>query len=721
MKTLPVKLGSLLAALLCCLPAVAQILPTPLADRPSQGIFMLTEHTLISYDSELEPLADYLGDYLPASPRSDRYATFNSIALRLDPSQEGEAYMLRIRPDFVEIAGGDYGGVFNGIQSLLQLLPPSVCDGTMPLPQALACRTVEDAPRFAYRGQMLDVARTWIGPDRIKRYIDLLSHHKINKLHLHLADDEGWRIEIRSHPELTEIGGFRGGDSPVRPVYGKWDERYGGYFTQEEMRDLIRFAAIRNVEIIPEIDLPGHSRNIARVHPEILCAYPPDTAASNGYDLRSAWCVAREENYTLLGDILTELSDLFPSPVIHIGGDEVERSQWERCPHCRELMRREGMTSTAQLQSYFMSRLVTMLASERKRPGVWNEAIDGGMTREALVYGWESVAAARKAAAAGYRTVVMPAQYFYFDMRQSPQEEGHDWAAVVTPERVASFDLEEQGFTAAEIRHVAGFEATFWSEAYVSHEPEKPDYLDYMLFPRVAILSELAWCGSSGDWPSLRKRIGGAYADRLSALGVRYRLFPPEVTYREGILTARPDAAGGKLFYAVDPSDSLRPYEGAIRTTHPERYRFRTLRGTGRSPWAAVAAYYRTIRPAVSLTSSIPESKRAPFKRVEEYRSFAWTRRACRRGDWLLFRFAQPVTCRELTLQTGNRQLPKCIFTTGDVEVSYDGQTFERAGELDKGAFTLRPSRPVRAVRIVSTCDDNGCAFVTIQPLKIRP
>ena len=209
---------------------------------------------------------------------------------------------------------------------------------------------------------MLDVARTWMEPAALKRYVDLLSYHGINKLHLHLSDDEGWRIEIRSHPELAAVGGFRGGDSPVRPVYGKWDEKYGGYYTQEQMRELIAYAALRNIEIIPEIDLPGHSRCIASVRPEIRCDYPADTASTNGYDYRSAWCVAREENYALLEDILGELCALFPSEYIHIGGDEVDAAQWQRCPDCRALMRQRGSTTRTA------SKISSWSASPRSSP-----------------------------------------------------------------------------------------------------------------------------------------------------------------------------------------------------------------------------------------------------------------------------------------------------------------------------------------------------------------
>ena len=293
------------------------------------------------------------------------------------------------------------------------------------------------------------------------------------------------------------------------------------------MRGLIRYAAARNIEIIPEIDLPGHSRNIASVHPEIRCNYPPDTVSTNGYDYRSAWCVAREENYALLADILGELCALFPSEYIHVGGDEVDMTQWNRCPDCQALMSRRGMTDPHRLEDLFMERMAAILAANGKRPGVWNEAVTtGGLSRECLVYGWQSVKACLDATAKGYKTVVMPGEYFYFDMRQTPQEEGHDWAAVFDAKKVFGFDFTEKGFSDEQMRNVVGLQGTFFSEAYVSHEPEKPDYLDYMCFPRICALARIAWRGNCEGWDAYYRELTDHY-DRMAAMGIRFRLSRP--------------------------------------------------------------------------------------------------------------------------------------------------------------------------------------------------
>ena len=700
-------------------PLWAKILPTPLAVRNLGGSFELDSATVIVCDTSLEPLARYLGRRLGVSVDATR-SSGSPLVLRLAEGHAAEGYVLRILADRIEIEASDYGGAFNGVQTLLQLLPPGVYAGEAVLPVRLACREVTDAPRYRYRGMHLDVARTWQDADAVKRYIELLSYHKINKLHLHLTDDEGWRIEILSHPELAEVGGFRGGDSPVRPVYGKWNEKYGGFFTQEELRELIRYAAVRNIEIIPEIDLPGHSRNIARVRPEILCRYKPDLSASNGYDERSAWCVAREENYVLLDDILGEVCDLFPSPYIHVGGDEVEVSQWRRCPDCRALMQRLGTDDPRRLEDYFMERTVEILARHGKQPAVWNEAARSGrLPRSVRVHGWEDTRACLASLRAGYPTVVMPAQYFYFDMRQAPREEGHSWAAVFDVRATYEFELPTP-LSASERACVEGLQGAFWSEIYVSHEPERPDYIDFLCYPRICALAEQAWHGNDEGWPAFYARLRAHY-DRLTAMGVGFRLFPPEVRYDDGLLQAGAPDAGAVLFYRVEGDTTEYRYTGPIATDEPHRYLFRARLGTGRSAEVGAEAHYRTITPALTLTSSMGESRRIPWSNVERYRTFARTARTCREGDWILYRFSEPVHCRELFLQTGHLQLPKTIVTTGYAEISFDGEHFERADELVQGSVTLHPDRPIRAVRIVSTCSDNGCSFVTIQPPRIKP
>ena len=716
------KIITILITLLCAVMVEAQtvsFIPSPRSVVYHGGTYTITTPLHVEYyDIELDAIVEYLSAYIPINKRD----TNSNLKLNIDYSLDYEQYRLDIYPLGIIISAGGYGGVFNGIQTLMQLMPSSIYQGECAQNIVLPYCTIEDAPQYPHRGFMLDVCRTWMNKQAILDFIDFLAYHKINSLRLHLTDDEAWRIEIESHPELAEIGGFRGGESPIWPRYGKWNERWGGYYTKADMREIIEYARVRNIEIIPEIDLPGHSLCIATLHPEILCNYTPRISASFGYDTRSAFCAAREENYTLLEDILAEVCELFPSKYIHIGGDEVDMTQWSRCPDCKRLMAEHKMSNTEQLQQYFMLRLTDILAKYNKLPAVWNEAIKGGaLSNTTLVYGWESVAECRNSAAKGYSTIVMPGQYFYFDMKQSPREDGHDWAAIFDWSKLYSFSLDSVGFTQQERRHVAGFEASFFSELYASHTPEKPDYLHYMTFPRILALAEIAW--SDSDERNSKQFYNNMieHYNRLDAMGVAYRLNTPAVKYENGVLTATVDD-GSVIYYRREPSTAERLYKEPIATANPAEYSFISRRGKATSTTAAVDAHFRTITPKFNITSSMPESEKFSFDKAENYGRLARTTRAGDVDDWVMFTFDTPVRCRQMKVATGNFQLPRYIFENGYVEISYDGDNFAYIGDLECGMYTIEhPQQPIKAVRIVCTSRGNGAAWVSIQPPTIYP
>ena len=695
------------------------IIPTPKYAEFKTDKYYLSAPIKINIDSEsLRPIVDYIGVYVPVS----KYKGWCDLKLNIDTKLDREGYRLTINSAGISIAGGSYGGLFNGVTTLLQLLPSEVYTKQGIAVAELPYCTIEDAPRYSHRGFMLDVCRTWMDKESVMEYIDLLAYHKINSMRLHLTDDEAWRLEIKSHPELAEVGGFRGGDSPIWPRYGKWNERWGGYYTQDDMREIMEYARVRNIEIVPEIDLPGHSLCIATIHPEVLCNYTPNKSASFGYDTRSAFCASREENYALQDDILREVCGLFSSKYIHIGGDEVDMSQWERCPECQKLMADNKMSTTSELQRYFMSRLTDILSKYGKLPAVWNEAIDGGtLSEQTLVYGWESVIECRESAAKGYNTVVMPGQYFYFDMKQSPREDGHDWAAIFDWTKVYNFTPSLVGFTLDESAYISGFEGSFFSELYASHTPEEPTYLHYMTFPRIVALAEIAWLNSDErDSNAFYKRLTNHY-DRLDAMGVAYRLNTPIVKYENSLLTATVDD-GSQIYYRIEPANEEMLYTEPIATDKPTEYSFVARRGEAQSPVVSVNAHFKTITPKFNITSSIPESEKYSFDKAENYGCLARTTRAGDVGDWVMFTFEEPVKCRRMKVATGNFQLPRYIFENGYVEVSFDGDNFIYMGDLECGMFVIEyPQNPIKAVRITCTSRGNGAKWVSIQPPTIYP
>ena len=700
------------------------IIPQPKSIENGKGEFVVTSATPITFNAEeLRPLAAYMLDYLDVKVVTNKAVPAPSIAVELQQGVAAEGYKLTISESGVRIVASDYAGAFNGVQTLFQMLPSEVYTKKMKLPVRLEACTVEDAPQYAYRGYMLDVARTWVTAEGVKNFIDWLSHHKINRLHWHLSDDQGWRVEIKAYPELTEVGGYRGGSSPVPPMYGKWNESYGGYYTQSQIRDIVEFARVRNVEIIPEIDLPGHSWAFTSIHPEVVCNYEYDQAeSSGGLDIRNVFCATKESNYKMLDEILGEVCALFPSEYIHIGGDEVSLSQWKKCPDCSAYLHKHGYTDAHKLEDLFIERIDQMLKKYGKRPAVWNEGINGGgLDKSTRVHGWSNMKECHKVLEAGYPTIFMPAEYFYFDMRQSKYEAGSNWSNIFDVKHTYSFDLAAHGFTPEQIALVEGFEGAYWSEIALSQGGDRStDFVEYMTFPRMCAVAELGWGKNGSDWDGFYARLRSHY-DRMSAMNINYRLMPPTVEFAEGKLSASTDD-NATIYYRKEFSDRPVRYTRPIKCEHPGEYIFWSEYRNARSPQVAHADHYKAIKPAFKLTSSIESARKDGYQRVEEYRSRVNTNRTCQSGDWFLFEFDEAVECREMEFVTGYTHIAHRIFPTGYVEVSADGEKFARAATLVDGCAKIeQPAKPIKAVRIVSTHDRNSTRGVVINAPIIKP
>ena len=663
MKTRPKHIFALVMCALVCVRAVATptdwlgLLPLPVSVELLGGEYRYNPRSKVVCDKSVQP---YVTEYLLGG-----YGAVG-VVVRQNPNLDlpAEGYVLEITEQGVVVEGVDRAGVLNGFHTLLQLFPAEVYEGDFGRECLLPCLRIVDYPAYRYRGQHLDVARTFSSVEQIEEFVSHLAHHKINTLHLHLTDDEGWRVEIKAHPQLTEVGAWRGDDSPIWSVYGAWGERYGGYYTQEELRHLVEYASLRGVTIIPEVDLPGHSLAIGKVYPEVLCPVEVDTSRSAGYSTQNVWCVALQENYQLLEDILGELCDIFPSEYIHIGGDEVDTSYWKRCPHCSELYHKEGMTHHSQLQEYFMNRLEEILTRNGKRAVMWNEAAESGrLSREVLICGWEGVEECREVAEAGYPTVVMPGEYCYLDMRQSKNEDGHNWAGVVTLEKCYSLNLNKMGYSERAQRSVVGFSGAFWSELYLTHRHKYDNYLEYQTFPRICALAEVGWTAQGRrEWESFESRLQW-HKERMTAMGISFRKGAP---------------------------------------TTPQR---------------------RQLTPAMSVTTSLPLSRNDALAKLSAYANDFGYRasRTCNEGDWVLYSFDKPLGNVEVELTTGYRHVPRGIFPFGVVEVSADGVTFREIATLDNGSATVRPPKDTRHIRLRATTSGNGDRYVYVQyPMIFR-
>lgn len=598
-------------------PVYMDIIPKPVSQAFHDGSFILGRGTSVEMEGEVEfVLFRYLEIMLlkayPDDWRKSPSKYQNKIVLSISPDKKipAEGYELDIAPDKIIIEASGRAGLFYGMQTFLQLLPPEIYAGGQAAGlYSIPCQKITDAPVFGYRGVMLDAARTFIEKDEVLKFIDVMAMHKLNRLHWHLTDDEGWRIELKSYPELAKTGGYRGGDSPVKPIYGEWDKKYGGYYTQNDIKEVVAYAAFRNIEVVPEIDLPGHSRAAAKVMPQILCSGKHDTSASGGDDRRNVWCASKADNYVILENIIAEMAELFPSKYLHIGGDEVLLGQWNACPDCKKLIAAQKYTKTKQLTDYFIAKTGGIAAKYGKTACMWDEGAESGkLDKKSVVYGWQGTKQCLAATKEGYKTVVMPGNYFYIDMRQAPEEDGQVWARAIDAERLYSFGFGKTGFGDENIKNVLGVQGTFFSELILSHDK---DYFWYMAYPRVTALAEVGWTPEkSRNWDDFYTRLTRSHLDRLDVLGVPYRMFPPEVNYSKGTITAAAPFEGAEIRYTVDggePGMNSALYTGAIKDSDPRRYLFRAFyKGHGSPSKIPTGKSRHIMAPSETSTFDIP-------------------------------------------------------------------------------------------------------------------
>ena len=464
----------------------------------------------------------------------------SGIRFVTDESLPAEGYELNVDGEGIEVRASQFPGFLYALQSLEQLLPAAVY-GTEPAPDAaweVPCVKIADAPRFAYRGMHLDVARHFFSVDEVKRYIDVMAIHKLNTLHWHLTDDQGWRIEIKRYPELTAVGSIRKA-TVVRKEWGTYDGTpYGGFYTQDEIRDVVKYAADRGVTVIPEIDLPGHMLAALTAYPELGCTGGP-------YEVWGRWgvaddvlCPGREKTFEFLEGVLTEVMELFPSEYIHIGGDECPKGRWEKCPRCQARIRqlglrdKDGYTAEHYLQGYVTDRIGKYLAERGRRIIGWDEILEGQAPSDAIVMSWRGSAGGIKAAKLGHDVIMTPNSHFYFDYYQSPDADAEPFGigGCVTIDKVYSFDPMAD-LTPEQLAHILGVQANLWTE-YIASD----DHLEYMLLPRLAALSEVQWCQPGvKDWVRFRdgfrmdriySQMGYAFAKHIFGIKGSYAVDP---------------------------------------------------------------------------------------------------------------------------------------------------------------------------------------------------
>lgn len=493
-------------------PILAQsVIPVPLKMEQGTGSFLLSEKTKL-YTNLQGGEAELWENYLKALPvqlkearmKVRKQMLFLLITPKTPQLPSPESYTLSVTSQRIEIRATSGAGLFYGMQTLLQLMQPT-STGSYSVPSV----EIEDTPRFAYRGLMLDVSRHFSTKEFIKKQIDALAYYKINRLHLHLTDAAGWRLEIKKYPLLTDFAAWR-----TDPTWKKWWNggrkylRYdepgasGGYYTQDDIREILEYARQHYITVIPEIEMPSHSE-------EVLAAYPQLSCSGEPYK-NSDFCVGNEETFTFLENVLTEVMELFPSEYIHVGGDEAGKSAWKTCPKCQKRMKDEHLANVDELQSYLIHRIEKFLNNHGRRLLGWDEILQGGIAPNATVMSWRGEEGGIAAVTSGHHAIMTPGAYCYLDSYQdAPYSQPEAIGGYLPLKKVYAYDPVPASLTAEQAKLVYGVQGNLWVE-YIP----TPEHVEYMIYPRMLALAEVAWSAPERkSWPDFHTRALSAVAD----------------------------------------------------------------------------------------------------------------------------------------------------------------------------------------------------------------
>ena len=532
-----------------------QIIPQPVKAELRTGVFVTAGCRVEweGFDIRPENLAALTGRLVKPCHPASTWNGVNAIVLRRDTAAgiPPEGYRIDISARRAQLSAGDDAGLFYGLQTLLQLADER---GNLP------CVSIEDHPRYRYRGLHLDVCRHFFPVRFIKHYLDWMASCKLNTFHWHLTDDQGWRIEIKRYPRLTEIGGYRtrtqiGGfhEDPITYEQG----RYGGYYTQDEIREVVAYAAERHIAVIPEIEMPGHATAALAAYPELACGHGPKSFETSGRwgVLDDVFCPGKEQTFEFLEGVLDEVLELFPSKLIHIGGDECPRVRWKECPDCRTRMEDEGIEDEAGLQTYLTLRIGRHLEAKGRRLIGWDEILDGELAPGAVVMSWRGTRGGIAAARRRHEVIMTPSTYLYFDKKATDSyDEPVSLSSSLLPlEKIYGYDPDE-GIAPEDRRYLLGVQANLWTE-FIRTEGRA----SFQLLPRIYALAEIAWSPvERKSWREFSEVRLPAHLARIDASGEPYRL-PAPLGIEDGTsegesfsFVIRPPFPGCKVRYTLN-------------------------------------------------------------------------------------------------------------------------------------------------------------------------
>ena len=672
---------------------VSQINGTPFLLTPSTSIIYPKGNDLLKQAGEF--LASYIKEATGYTPKVVTDKSAKPIHLSIDKSiSNPEGYRLTVTPEGIELVGATEAGVFYGIQTLRKSIP-AVAEGmNIELPAA----TINDYPRFAYRGMHLDVSRHFFPTDSVKKFIDILALHNMNSLHWHLTDDQGWRIEIKKYPELTTIGSQRK-ETVIGRNSGEYDGKpYGGFYTQDEIRDVIAYAKERFITIIPEIDLPGHQQAALAAYPDLGCTGGP-------YEVWTQWgvsdnviCAGNEKAMQFLEDVLTEVIDLFPSEYIHIGGDECPKDRWKACPKCQAKIKAEGIKADKKhsaeeyLQSYVISRMEKFVESKGRHIIGWDEILEGGLAPNATVMSWRGVDGGIEAAKQNHNVIMTPNTHLYFDYYQSSDTENEPFAigGYVPLEKVYSLEP-TAGIPDEYKKYVIGVQANLWTE-YIPTFSQ----VEYMVMPRMAALAEVQWTDpSKKEYQSflprlvrmtkLYDRLGYNYAKNIFDIHAEFTTD----TENGEIVVNLSTMGDGDIYYTLDgsePTSASNKYEAPVKIKEDGTIKAVVVRPSGNSRVFSEKINFSksTAKP---VTLRVAPSKGYDFNGGVELTDGLTGDENYKTGRWLGFQgkdldaaidLKQPIEISKVAFNTNAVKGDWIMGAAGvTVKVSEDGQNFK--------------------------------------------
>tara|TARA_R100000935_G_C2840369_1_gene170621 strand:- start:4855 stop:7182 length:2328 start_codon:yes stop_codon:yes gene_type:complete len=522
------------------------IVPKTLEMKLNQGAFRFTKDTkLVAANDQTQVFEVLQNKFVSAAGWNlgvvNKAPSSNFVQLSTDVSLPEEAYNLKVTENQVIIYASGHNGFLYGLETIRQLLPVAIESKNVVSNMNWDIPNVEikDSPRFKWRGFMLDVSRHFFDKDYVMETIDQLAFLKMNTLHLHLVDDQGWRIEIKKYPKLTEVGGFRVDqeDKPWNarptPELGK-ETTYGGFYTQEDIKEIVAYAESRGITVVPEIEMPAHVMSAIAAYPELSCFQKPIMVPSGGvWPITEIYCPGKETTFEFLENVLLEVMELFPSRYIHVGGDEATKTNWEKCTDCKKRIQEEGLENVEELQSYFIRRMERFLSSKGRTLLGWDEILEGGLASGATVMSWRGVKGGLEASEAGHDVVMTPNSHCYFDYYQGDQDaEPLAWGGNLPLSKVYQFDPVVEGMSEEQAKHVLGGQANLWTE-YVPTKAQA----EYMTYPRLAALAEAVWsCKDNRNWDDFSNRVSSLF-QRYGIMGVNYAKSAYQVTTETSVNT----------------------------------------------------------------------------------------------------------------------------------------------------------------------------------------